>query len=642
MASPAKRRPEQASHKSLDPGSLSNDGTAQSTSNTMIDDHSIANQHASSERLNANFDSSEPAADVLMNDDEQTPNPQQTFDIGQDNSENGTVALRNDRHPPSVTTLRETIESQFSLEILLKHRELRLIDQELGKCQVALEQLRRCHIMPYPTSTSGPGVMSMVSSGTGPAYNSRAEHPTPWGIAEGPYSRHYATWLIPDSAFGDDTAENLTPRQAGKGPAKMRGGGQSQKAQAGTSARGGRGSARGNLQSLPQGYPQPKGNRGPMIIKRSTDHKMVKLVCRDCKREDFNSAQGFINHCRIAHKRQYTTHDEAAIDCGQEVEIDELGSIVGETGGYPGSGGLVHPLITAAHLPPTTSTQNQPTTQSQPQGAPGNSNQAARTPRSGTSIREPFRPSPQTPHLSALFARSGRGGDLDEMVTEARRRPEPDTLLSDDDEEDEETVNSPEEVDGHHTLGTRGVIHGGGRLPARMSPAPSCRPLSSKGTNTTRHKPGHLQTAMANTPYSTPYQPSALPDGSHGFDSGLGRVDASPADSLPTMNLSPNTTDAHPAPSLVSDDGDYDNPHSDSETPSSTVVSEDEEGLDVRVTVHDHHAMDIDEPGASSNADLTMGKAHPTMRAPRRRVAPEIGRREGRKPQGGPRKESGK
>ena len=38
--------------------------------------------------------------------------------------------------------VRDAIESQFSLEILLKHDELRLINQELAKCQAALEQLR--------------------------------------------------------------------------------------------------------------------------------------------------------------------------------------------------------------------------------------------------------------------------------------------------------------------------------------------------------------------------------------------------------------------------------------------------------------------------------------------------------------------
>jgi ADA HAT complex component 1 len=34
--------------------------------------------------------------------------------------------------------VREGIESQLSLEILMKHNELRLINQELAKCQAAI------------------------------------------------------------------------------------------------------------------------------------------------------------------------------------------------------------------------------------------------------------------------------------------------------------------------------------------------------------------------------------------------------------------------------------------------------------------------------------------------------------------------
>ena len=47
---------------------------------------------------------------------------------------------------------RQVIESQFNLEIRLKHNERRLIDQELAKCQAALEQLVQCYLVPHPTS----------------------------------------------------------------------------------------------------------------------------------------------------------------------------------------------------------------------------------------------------------------------------------------------------------------------------------------------------------------------------------------------------------------------------------------------------------------------------------------------------------
>src|SRR5208282_692912 len=60
-------------------------------------------------------------------------------------STNGT---KMDKAAVSLDTLRDAIESQLSLEILLKHDELRLINQEMAKCQIALEQLRRCHLIP--------------------------------------------------------------------------------------------------------------------------------------------------------------------------------------------------------------------------------------------------------------------------------------------------------------------------------------------------------------------------------------------------------------------------------------------------------------------------------------------------------------
>lgn len=259
------------------------------------------------------------------------------------------------QQPPSLETLRQTIESQFSLEILLKHRELRLIDQELAKCQVALEQLRRCHVMPYPAITSDPAASSMVNRGVGPSYNNEVPHAPPWGVTEGPYSRHYAKWLIPDPAFGDDVPEYLTPRHAGKGLSdRASRGNKSQKTTGGTSSRAQRGSARERLQSLPHGYPEPKESKGPMMVKRSTDGRMVKLVCLDCRREDFNSAQGFINHCRIAHGRGFASHDAAAIACGEEVEVDAQGGVVGENvSSSNASAGLVHPLIRSAHLTST-------------------------------------------------------------------------------------------------------------------------------------------------------------------------------------------------------------------------------------------------------------------------------------------------
>ena len=545
----------------------------------------------------------------------------------------------------NLNPLQQTIESQFSLEILLKHRELRLIDQELAKCQVALEQLRRCHVMPYPASSSDPNVTQMVSRGVGPAYNTQAQSPTPWGISEGPYARHYAKWLIPDSAFGDSVAEDVHSQLGGKAlPDRATRGSMSGKAHVGGYTRGQRGTAREKLQALPHGYPEPKENKGPMIVKRSTDGKMVKLVCLDCRRDDFNSAQGFINHCRIAHSRGFASHDAAAIACGEETDADAIGSTSAVTTGPSNStAGLVHPLIRSALLTNSTP-QISPATQqrrkrvqakalmaSQLSGKSGGSTELPATPQAGPSTQlnfqaaSPFKPSPQTPHLSALFAKSGRGGDLEQMVTEAMYKPQPETPMADgldDDEDDEDLEESVEQPMQQRSHGTLGVIRGGGRLPARsrISPAPLERTPSSKGfAKPVQQRPDYLKSNTHSNPHTTSHNRKSLPEPvyvarSHHPDP---HNIASPPVTSPTLNLSPNTIESHQAPSLVSDDGDYENTHSESETPSSAAVSEDEDNFEVEVKDSEHHSMDLDSAGASSTpSDYGMGKPHHHHHAP--------------------------
>lgn len=535
-----------------------------------------------------------------------------------------------------LTPLQQTIESQFSLEILLKHRELRLIDQELAKCQIALEQLRRCEVVPYPATTSDPDVMQSVSSGLGPAYDTQAQSPPPWGVTDGPYARHYAKWLIPDSTFGDNNAESLDPRPRDVAlPERATRGSKS-------SARAHRGYARDKLQALPLGYPESKEDKGPMIVKRASDGQMVKLVCLDCRRDNFNSAQGFINHCRIAHSRGFASHEQAAIACGEELETDAAGIVIGPTTGTPNS--LVHPLIRSGPLSKTTPSTSSATQQrrkrsqasaSTPHKPPGSINARSDTPstphpRPASQLNmhapAPFKPSPRTPHLSALFARDGRGGDLEEMVAEATivPEPEPDIPMTDgvEDEDIEESVERPVSQRSHSTskLEVPGGP-GGGRLPARsgMSPAPLERTPSSKGVqDDIQRRSGYVSTIGSDISYTSPFSgPSSV---GPAFVTTQQDHDASPPTTSPALNLSPHTMESHPAPSLVSDDGDYENTHSESEVPSSAMVSDDEDTFEVQLQDSDHHAMDLDTRGGSTtSAECGMAKPHRHAQQPARR-----------------------
>ncbi|MCJ1298126.1 hypothetical protein MMC08_000915 [Hypocenomyce scalaris] len=543
-----------------------------------------------------------------------------------------------------LSPLQQTIEAQFSLEILLKHNELRLIETELAKCQIALEQLRRCQSIPFPASSSSFEDMQAVSNGGGAALalqgvENAARDPPPWGVSDGPYARHYAKWLMPDSAFdGGSKCDVQTPRSAGKSvPESRTRKSISEKGAVSGKSRSQRGSAGSRLQALPSGYAHPREDKGPLILKRSTDGKMVKLVCLNCRRDNFNSAQGFINHCRIAHNRGFASHDAAAIACGEEVDLDEAGGVVGEQTGVSGASiGLVHPLIRSAHLPKSAPATPAPPTPKRRRPyskiATSNANKSrsssiravdlcppdsrnSTTPILSTVPNEiPFSPSPQTPHLSAFFAKSGLGGNLSEMVNQAKIKTDLQAELSSEDEgEDTPLEDAPPPRNIPSSLGTR--------LPARatMSPAPLERPPSSKGPdpNKPTRKPGYLSNIIArNTAYSSPYASDSTPSSlnlSNVQRSSASSDDAVMLDHTP-LDLSPTTIESNPAPSLTSDDGmDYENTHSESETSSSVAADDDEVGYVDHVEVEN----DEDEVGGSESTASDLGlaatgaKAHP-------------------------------
>ena len=533
------------------------------------------------------------------------------------------------RLPLKMTTpaaVRGAIEAQFNLEVLLKHRELRLIDQEFAKCQIALEQLRRCQIFQYPASSSTFEDMQTASTGSGVAYDNRAPYAPPWGVTNGPYTRHYERWLIPDSAFDDSFADHVQTPIGEFVPERATRGSKAEKGIVAGKSRSQRGSTGARLKALPHGYPEPKEEKGPMIVKRSSDGKMVKLVCLDCRRSNFNSAQGFINHCRIAHSRQFLSHDAAIEASGEEVDMDMEGGL-GDTNGSQASAsaGLVHPLIRSAlaRTTPTDSTtsssrrkkaQSSGMAKNQLPDAPSVA-QAVSTPRrSGFGMPEyresdsvPFNPSPQTPHLSALFARMCRGGDLNEMVAQAKMSPEIDLSLSSDDEDEREEVNPADQIGVSQSRSTRGVVQGG-CLPARAirSPTPLERSPSHPGISSSTYKVDPLHSVDGHYGYQSPFH-----NRDHHQDHSIGiHGIASP------LNLSPNTIESHTAPSLVSDDGDYENTHSESETSSSGEADDDEDNY-IHAEVIDHDEMGLGE-GSSHDHHLSLG-GKPHNPAPGRR-----------------------
>ncbi|MCJ1440147.1 MAG: hypothetical protein MMC23_000629 [Stictis urceolatum] len=522
-----------------------------------------------------------------------------------------------------LSKARQTITEQFSLEILLKHNELRLIDQEIAKCQVALEQLRRCSIVPYPSQVGGASNTLNVVDGMGlplrPATGHRApRHPAPWGVTDGPYSRHYSRWLLPDPDFDGGVVEDVPLSVRGGSDRRHRGVVVEQPSR-GQASRGRRGSAGSRLHALSSGYPPPKDDKGLAIVTRQSDKKLVKLVCGDCSRENFSSAQGFINHCRIAHSRSFASHEAAAQSVGVEIDAATVESAAPSqtpaprpdaAASSPATYGLVHPLNRPgiAHVPTLLTPAPRPRLSS----PAVESNMAAPTQPATSFTREPapdsfssvpFNPSSQTPHLSRMFAKSGRGGDLDEFVSEARVKEDLNAVQSEDDGEGD---------DSNFEDSDAGPVSHASYAPARTtlrggitgkSPVPSARPHSRKGPERATRHPGAIRTPV--------HRGLEEPTRSHPTTLQLSET--------PPNDLSPHTVESNNAPSLVSDsdDDDYETGNGTS-VPSSDADDDDEEdNIDVDFDVEEvmrersgHVHPGVSVTGKSHDPELrTAGKA---------------------------------
>ena len=69
----------------------------------------------------------------------------------------------------------------------------------------------------------------------------------------------------------------------------------------------------GSTSSDPLGAPPQSG----------LDTSVARIQCPDCGRWDFSNLQGFLNHCRIRHQREYGSHDECIQECSVLVTSSE-------------------------------------------------------------------------------------------------------------------------------------------------------------------------------------------------------------------------------------------------------------------------------------------------------------------------------
>ncbi|KAF2108161.1 hypothetical protein BDV96DRAFT_653053 [Lophiotrema nucula] len=454
-----------------------------------------------------------------------------------------------------LTSLQQAIEAQFNYEILLKHNELRLIEQELAKCQVSLEQLRRCSLIPFPGTD---GFSEAVSGGVGPALQppsgyTQPQHAAPWGVTDGPYTRHYAKWLINDGQF-----DSMPERAHAAKSQGYFGSGEGRATRGSFADFGATGKARTSrtstgtlkLQALGEN-PAPAPKIDPLLHKRSTDGQWVRLYCAQCGHSNFSNTQGFLNHCRIKHNQVFKSHDQAAIACGIPVDINEVGNPVSATepSGTPATAtaitfpaptpttpGIVHPLV-----------RTNPTELAKDVHRDFNKPPRDEVKSSAPKLKSNFAASPGMPRLNTLLQKSGFDGNFKQMVDTARTKVDLDSMETSDDDLADSVAQTPISAKPHQLA----------RLPvgapnvASASKAPVGRPGSKKG-----HPNGHARFPMA-------FPPPVNVTHGNGH-----RLPDSPID------LSPNTVESNPG--LVSDHDDDDDEELDDARSQPDIVMNDD------------------------------------------------------------------
>lgn len=521
--------------------------------------------------------------------------------------------------------IADIVNEHFGKEILLRHQELRFINQELAKCQAALEQLRRCHLIPYPTTCPTPQQMLDIVDGNVPAVQSKTSGPNPqwappYGVVDGPYARHYAKWLIPDPKFDGQMPEWIQMSEATRNVE-----GRSTRNSVVSLPEGatiGKRTARGQCgQKLPSAIPAAPKTKGPCILKRN-DGVMVKLVCFGCQREDFSSTQGFINHVRISHSTELKSHEEAAIRCGQPIDDSEIAAPVVEekasaapTSAVQVTTGTVHPLARTdataeqnalarilqnidaslklfhqGKLPGVTSV---PST-SQPLFADVDSKPS-----------KSFVGSSATPFLSHLLQSRSFKGDLVAHVEDAKTKVDFDDYIGENDSDDgEQQVGYNQEFEtaqnNNASVGAR-VPAPATLGPARAAPSPVAVPEQHPSTIKGR------SSLLSLDPTASRLSAMASPPNDE---------DSPSIGDLHVMDEnSPSTAISNSAPSLTSDDGGDDSDDDASSSDASDADALEDDITEVNPEFHEDHLVQH-AAGTSSGTQKKDGNKHVSFVTP--------------------------
>lgn len=181
---------------------------------------------------------------------------------------------------PNQTKIQAIVDQEFNTEIFFKNKDLHTIEQEIGKAEAQLALLKKHH-----------------ENATQRTSNSEESD-----IEPSEYSKKYTKLL----AFLASAAEKQNPKTE-------YGAVQSKYMTTRSQASALRPVARMRPSSGSVEFRYQQQNK---CICRRLDNVLVSLECPKCHKTDFLLAQGFINHCRIAHMVEILSPDHAAMTCG--------------------------------------------------------------------------------------------------------------------------------------------------------------------------------------------------------------------------------------------------------------------------------------------------------------------------------------
>jgi ADA HAT complex component 1 len=214
-----------------------------------------------------------------------------------------------------IEQLKEIITTQIDLEIRLKHQELQLTETEVNKIESQMILLRKFFDIPNDVKLSSEPsdftikYFDVLNKSLTLRYNEikrQQENPDYGDISNYSYggALFKSDYLSPDqesvfagygNEFGASSGHTYRTRSTTSSlrPSSFSTAGQQ------------------SINTIKSNQPSVG------CLYRRTDGIIVRLTCPDCQRSNFSSAQGFLNHSRIAHAKEYTSQDAAALKCGE-------------------------------------------------------------------------------------------------------------------------------------------------------------------------------------------------------------------------------------------------------------------------------------------------------------------------------------